>query len=43
MAVRPVVIHIQGDDSQLKKVLKGAGDRVGAFAKKIGRLGVQSG
>jgi len=43
MASRPIVINIQGDDSQLRKVLKGAGDRVGAFAKRVGRIGVQSG
>ena len=43
MASRPIVINIQGDDSQLKKVLKGAAGRVEGFAKKIGKIGVQSG
>jgi hypothetical protein len=43
MAPRPILINIQGDDSQLKKVLKGAAGRVEGFAKKIGKIGVQSG
>ena len=43
MATRPIVINISGDDSQLKKVLKGAASRVEGFAKKIGKIGLQSG
>jgi TP901 family phage tail tape measure protein len=43
MASRPIKIDIVGDDSQLKKVLKGAAGRVEGFAKKIGKIGVQSG
>ena len=43
MASRPIKIDIIGDDSQLKKVLKGAAGRVENFAKKIGKIGVQSG
>jgi TP901 family phage tail tape measure protein len=40
---KPIVINIQGDDSNLRKVLKGAAGRVDGFAKKIGKLGAKAG
>ena len=40
---KPIVINIQGDDSNLRKVLKGAAGKVDGFAKKIGKLGVKAG
>ena len=40
---KPIVINIQGDDSNLRKVLKGAAGKVDGFAKKIGTLGVKAG
>ncbi len=43
MASRPIVINIQGDDSNLRKTLKGAAGRVEGFAKKVGALGVKAG
>ena len=43
MAVRPIIIGIQGDASNLTKALKTAGDGVAGFAKKVGKLGIQAG
>jgi hypothetical protein len=43
MASRPIVINIQGDDSNLRKTLKGAAGRVEGFAKKVGQLGARAG
>ena len=43
MASRPIVINIQGDDSNLRKTLKGAAGRVEGFAKKVGALGIKAG
>lgn len=40
---KPIVINIQGDDSNLRKVLKGAAGKVDGFAKKIGKMGIKAG
>ena len=40
---KPIVINIQGDDSNLRKVLKGAAGKVDGFAKKIGTMGIKAG
>ncbi len=40
---KPIVINIQGDDSNLRKVLKGAAGKVDGFAKKLGTLGIKAG
>ena len=43
MASRPIKIAIIGDDSQLKKTLKGATDRLENFGKKVGKFGIAAG
>ena len=42
MASRPIKIDLVGDDSQLKKTLKGASKKLGAFGKSVAKLGVTS-
>jgi TP901 family phage tail tape measure protein len=43
MATKPIVIAIQGNDSNLKKALKKASDRVEGFGKKVAKVGVAAG
>ncbi len=42
MATRPIKIDLVGDDSQLKKTLKGASKKLGAFGQSVTKLGVTS-
>tara|TARA_Y100000593_G_scaffold51196_1_gene96332 strand:- start:8077 stop:10653 length:2577 start_codon:yes stop_codon:yes gene_type:complete len=43
VATKPIVISIQGDDSNLKKALKNATKSVEGFGKKMGTLGLKAG
>ena len=43
MATRPIVISIQGDDSNLKKALRNASDNVKGFGKTVAKIGTQAG
>ena len=43
MASRPIVISIQGDDSNLRKALKGAAGKVEGFGKSVAKIGVTAG
>ena len=43
MATRPIKISIIGDDSQLKKTLKGASRKLEGFGKSIAKVGLTSG
>ena len=43
MAGRPIKIDLVGDDSQLKKTLKGAGDRLGKFGTSVAKIGITAG
>ena len=43
MATRPISIKIIGDDSNLRKSLKGATRSVEGFGKKGGKIGAQAG
>ena len=43
MATRPIKIAIIGDDSNLRKSLKGATRSVEGFGKKVGKIGAQAG
>ena len=38
MASRPIVISIQGDDSNLRKALKGAAGKVEGFGKSVAKM-----
>jgi TP901 family phage tail tape measure protein len=42
VAGRPIVIDLVGNDSQLRKTLKGASKKLGAFGKSVTKLGVTS-
>ena len=43
MAAKPIVVHIQGQTSQLKKALGEAERGVKGFAKNVGALGIKAG
>ena len=43
MAGKPIKINIIGDDSQLKKTLKGAAGKVEAFGKSVTKMGLNAG
>ena len=43
MATRPIVISIQGDDSDLRRALKNASDGVKGFGKSVAKVGAKAG
>jgi TP901 family phage tail tape measure protein len=43
MASRPIVVSIQGDDSNLKKALRDASDGVKNFGKSVAKIGAKAG
>ena len=43
MASRPIKIAIIGDDSQLKKTLKGASKKLEGFGKSVAKFGITAG
>ena len=43
MAAKPIVVHIQGETSKLKKALGEAERGVKGFAKNVGALGIKAG
>ena len=43
MATRPIVISIQGDDSDLRRALKSASDGVKGFGKSVAKIGARAG
>ena len=43
MATRPIRIAIVGDDSNLRKTLKGASKRLEGFGKSVAKFGTRAG